>query len=91
MQISESQVGRVIRTPRYTYSVRAEADGWTDACANTYYEEFLYDNQSDPVQQHNLADDPQYASLRVQLAERLIQRMEAAGEKKPVILPAKAW
>jgi len=91
MQISESQVGRAIRTPRYTYSVRAEADGWTDACSDTYYEEFLYDNQSDPAQQHNLSADPQYASLRVQLAERLIQRMIAAGEKKPVILPAKAW
>lgn len=89
LQISESQVGRAIRTERWKYSVRAEADGWLDSCADTYYEEFLYDLQSDPFEQSNLVKDPAYTEVRKQLADRLLDHMETAGEERPVILPCR--
>lgn len=87
LQISESQVGRAIRTERYTYSVRADADGWWDREAQTYYEEFLYDNEKDPHQHNNLAEAPEMEGVRTELKERLIQRMMEIGEEKPTILP----
>jgi len=50
---------RGLRTERYTY-VRSLAGPW-----------MLYDNQSDPYQQNNLIDHPQYADLQRSLDERL--------------------
>ena len=91
LQISESQVGRAIRTKRWKYSVRAEADGWNTAAADTYYEEFLYDLEADPWEQQNLADNPLYGDIRAQLADKLKDSMEKAGEQRPVILPYRRW
>lgn len=91
LQISESQVGRAIRTKRWKYSVRAEADGWNTAAADTYYEEFLYDLEVDPWEQQNLADSPLYVDLRAQLADKLKDCMEKAGEQRPAILPYRSW
>ncbi len=87
MQISESQVGRAIRTKDWKYSVRALENGWKCADAAVYYEDFLYDLTADPHEKNNLADDPRYAQVRAGLAERLIQEMQQAGERAPVILP----
>lgn len=91
MQISESQVGRCIRTPRWKYSVRAEGDGWSAPGADTYYEEYLYDLRADPFERKNLAQDAACASVRAELAERLKRRMIGAGEAEPEILPARQW
>ena len=88
MQISESHVGRAIRTKRWTYEVGAVGrDGWKDAGADTYMEVFLYDDENDPHQKRNLAGDPAYAGVRAQLAEILKREMVRAGEDAPVILP----
>jgi len=88
-QISESHVGRTIRTDRWKYSVAApQADPVNDAGSERYVEDFLYDLQADPHEQNNLVDDPQYADVRSELRERLIQRMIAAGEQPPLIVPA---
>lgn len=86
VQISESQVGRALRTPRWKYSVRAVADGGRDSAADVYYEDFLYDLQADPDEQANLAADPGLADVRAQLAVRLKRRMVEAGEAEPEIL-----
>ena len=90
IQISESQVGRCIRTKKWKYSVRADANGWEDSCSDTYYEDYLYDLESDPHERNNLASDPSLAETRGMLAARLIERMVAAGESPPRILPASA-
>ena len=88
MQISESHVGRAIRTKKWTYEVGAVGrDGWKDAGADTYMEVFLYDDEADPHQKRNLAGDPAYADVRAQLAEILKREMVRAGEKAPAILP----
>jgi arylsulfatase A-like enzyme len=88
-QISESQVGRCIRTDRWKYSVVApDKQGWSDPGSEVYVEEFLYDVQGDPYEKHNVVADPQYTDVRAELAERLKRRMVAAGEKKPEIRSA---
>ena len=91
MQISESRVGRAIRTPEYTYSVRAEGDGYAVSGSDVYYEEFFYVLKDDPYQQNNLAADPAWAQKRAQLAEILKQKMLQAGEAAPEIRPWKQW
>ncbi len=88
MQISESQVGRAVRTKSWKYSVRADADGWNDSCADVYYEDFLYDLQQDPHERNNLVLAPEYENVRREMAALLVRQMEQAGEKVPEIRPA---
>ena len=89
VQISESQVGRAIRTERYTYSVRDghEETFVLDKDAKVYYEDFLYDNWADPCQKRNLASEPETFSLRQELQGLLKEKMVLAGEAEPQILP----
>ncbi len=89
VQISESQVGRAIRTERWKYSVYApDLHGGRDPASNHYAEQYLYDLEIDPYEQDNLVADPAYADLRASLAERLVRRMAQAGEAVPRISPA---
>jgi len=88
IQISESQVGRCVRTSKWKYSVRAKAEGWKESCADVYYEDYLYDLTADPHERNNLIADPGYAETRRELAELLLQKMEEAGERRPQIVPA---
>lgn len=91
MQISESQVGRAVRTPKWKYSVRAlDKDGWRDMDSDAYTEDFLYDLERDPHEQNNLVAAPEYAAVRAEMKALLLRKMEEAGEKRPEILPAKA-
>ena len=91
MQISESQVGRAIRTKRWKYSVRAPGkSGIRWASSNTYVEDFLYDLEHDPLEQKNLVSDPAFAALRRELAEILKRRMADAGESIPEITSVEA-
>lgn len=89
IQISESQVGRAVRTKEWLYSVRApERNPFRDSGSDRYVEDFLYDVEHDPHQRHNLVADPSRAGVRAELATRLRRRMAEAGEKEPAILPA---
>ena len=91
LQISESQVGRAIRTGRWKYSVSApRRAGWLYAGAPTYREEFLYDLESDPHELQNLVSDDNYRQTRLELRQRLIARMADAGETPPAILERRA-
>ncbi|MCL2774583.1 MAG: sulfatase-like hydrolase/transferase [Oscillospiraceae bacterium] len=85
-QISESQVARCIRTPKWKYSVSSPENPWTTAGADTYYEEFLYDLESDPNEQKNLIAAWEFEDERKNLSQILIKHMNRAGEKTPVIL-----
>ncbi len=88
-QISESQVGRCLRTKRWKYSVSApDGDGIKDSGAQVYQEECLYDLQADPYELCNLAGSEAHQPVCEALRARLIQRMQAAGEAAPEILPA---
>jgi uncharacterized sulfatase len=86
VQISESQVGRALRTQRWKYSVAApDGDGVNETSSDHYVEEFLYDLDSDPHERNNLVADPGLEGVRAELRERLGQRMVEAGEAAPII------
>lgn len=88
-QISESRVGRVIRTKDYKYAVKAPGKhGALYPDSDVYVEEFFYDLNKDPYEKNNLVKDPAYKNIRKELAERLIYNMKLAGEKEPCIQPA---
>ena len=86
IQISESQVGRAIRTERWKYSVKApNKDGTKHSRSDVYVEECLYDLENDPYEQNNLVDDSGYEDVRNSLKQRLIEQMKKANEKEPEI------
>jgi uncharacterized sulfatase len=89
LQISESQVGRAIRTKQWKYSVRAPGKNGNDfADSDVYVEDYLYDVTHDPHELNNLVRDPAYAEIRQELAETLKRRMAEIGEAVPEIRPA---
>lgn len=86
IQISESQVGRAVRTRRWKYSVVApNLDGWTEPASPRYIEEYLYDLEADPHELTNLIGLASHQEVCRVLRQRLISRMLAAGESEPVI------
>ncbi|HZG83681.1 sulfatase-like hydrolase/transferase [Paenibacillus sp.] len=86
VQISESQVGRAVRTKRWKYGVTApDADPLRDPGADRYVEEYLYDLHADPYELTNLAGAASHRHVADRLRERLVARMVAAGERAPVI------
>ncbi len=88
IQISESQVGRAIRTKKWKYSVSAlDKNGWLHKDSLVYIEEFLYDLESDPYENNNLILLDEYKSERDQLKEILKNRIIETGERMPKILP----
>jgi arylsulfatase A-like enzyme len=89
IQISESQVGRAVRTHRWKYSVVArEKDPYNDAGSDHYTEECLYDLHSDPHELDNLITIDAYDDVRAKMKERLLNRMKQAGESMPTISAA---
>ncbi len=89
VQISESQVGRAVRTERWKYGLTAPDVGGGDAPgAATYVEEYLYDLAADPYELTNLLGRTSHQEVARILRERLIRRMVEAGEAAPEILPA---
>jgi len=87
IQISESLVGRAVRTRRWKYSVRApgDVDPLNTCGSDVYVEDFLYDLESDPHERRNLVTDPAYANVRSELSRTLRRLMREAGEPEPVI------
>ena len=88
VQISESHVGRAIRTRKWKYSVVApDRSGVDDPDSDRYVEDFLYDLKSDPHERSNLVTEPAYVRVRADLREALKRRMVQAGEKEPIVKP----
>ena len=88
IQISESHIGRAVRTHRWKYSVKVDGkDPWNDAIASakSYREEFLYDLKADPYELVNLIGFESHRKVADVMKLRLIRRMKLAGEKEPVI------
>lgn len=90
VQISESQIGRALRTRSHTFA--AVAPGWNPfrgyakPRAVEYRATHLYDLAADPDQRRNLVADPASADLRAALADRLAAAIEAAEGHRPRIL-----
>ncbi|MBM7573466.1 sulfatase-like hydrolase/transferase [Aquibacillus albus] len=89
MQISESQVGRAIRTKKWKYSVSDPTkDGVTDSKSGSYVEEFLYDLEADPYELINLIGLKSHQQVTSQMRKRLLRRIEEVEKEQPVIQPA---
>lgn len=86
-QISESRVGRCIRTADYLFSVYApDKNGFEYPDSDIYAPDFLYDLKKDPYELHNVVDDTAYSAVKEDMVKRLKEQMKAAGEKEPEIL-----
>lgn len=83
VQISESHVGRAVRTKDWKYSARAKGSGWVKHSAVQYYDDFLYDLKNDPHEKNNLVGDEKYEDILLKMRALLSREMVNAGEKKP--------
>ena len=85
-QISESRVGRCVRTAEWLYAVYAPGvNGGEAAAADTYADDFLYDMKKDPWQLTNVVADPAYAAVKAELREKLLAWIERAEGVRPAI------
>lgn len=98
IQVSQSQVGRAVRTREWTYyAIAPDKDPQHDPGSDHYEEYQMYCLASDPAQLLNLAgrkDSPKLVheegdrpveEIAAHLRERLIARMVEAGEAAPHI------
>ena len=86
-QISESRVGRCIRTPKYAYSVYAPGiNGGAAAASDLYADDFLYDLEKDPYELTNLIHDPAYTEVKLDLRNRLLAWIKEAENATPEIV-----
>ncbi len=84
VQISESQIGRAVRTKKWKYSARAHGSGNFRHSAKVYYDDFLYDLENDPIEKFNLVNDEKYENVLKEMRALLSREMVKAGERTPV-------
>ncbi len=85
-QISESRVGRCIRTPEYLYGVYAPGiNGGSAPNAAVYADDYLYDLRADPLQLKNVAAEEAYADAKASLRQELLDWIQRAEGYRPVI------
>ena len=86
VQISESEVGRTVRTRRWKYSVSApDKDPLRDSASERYTEKYLYDLLADPYELENLVGLESHREVKKAMRRRLVRRMVEAGETEPEI------
>ena len=92
IQISESEIGRALRTERWKYAVAAPTiEGWAEGmdkpASDRYVERYLYDLAADPAERINLVGRPEYRDVADGLRERLLDRIEEIEDEQPDIHP----
>ena len=88
-QISESCVGRGVRTQRWKYAVEApEADPFEVPSVQRYVESHLYDLDYDPYELANLVDYASHAGVRAVLREKLLEHIARVESEQPEIVAA---
>ncbi|MEO6923975.1 MAG: sulfatase-like hydrolase/transferase [Bryocella sp.] len=89
IQISESMVGRAIRTREWCYCVVDRSKIGTDVPSSNRYEEYqMYNLFDDPNQQVNLVGRKEYRDKSAMLRDLLLKKMVEAGEAVAEIVPA---
>lgn len=92
IQISESMVGRAIRTKEWTYcAADPSLDGKAVQSSNHYQEYQMYNNYSDPAQKVNLAGRQPFREAAEQLRAELLAMIVESGESEPTITPARLY
>lgn len=84
IQISESQIGRAVRTKDWKYSARAIGSGMLKHSSRVYYDDFLYDLKNDPYEKNNLASNKNYKDKLQEMRQLLSREMTKVGEEKPI-------
>ncbi|MBD3197205.1 MAG: sulfatase-like hydrolase/transferase [Candidatus Lokiarchaeota archaeon] len=88
IQISESQIGRAIRTEKWKYSIcDPERNGFLYSKSKVYQEDYLYDLQNDPFEQRNLIENPEYNDIKMTLKEKLLGFINKIEKQNPTIIP----
>ncbi len=86
-QISESRVGRVIRTQEYKYAIYAPGIGGGEAAgARVYADDFLYNLKDDPFELNNLIEDPAWDFIKDELRNKLLGWIEKTEGFRPVMI-----
>lgn len=86
-QISESRVGRCIRTGEYLYGIYAPGvNGGEVPAAREYADDYLYDLRKDPHQLNNVAGEASYRDIRQCLSGQLLDWIERTEGYRPVLL-----
>jgi arylsulfatase A-like enzyme len=89
IQISESQVGRALRTQRWKYGIVApEKDGNRDSDSAVYREDYLYDLLADPHEQSNLIGYRSHSAVSQRMRERILAKIRLVEKKTATIEPA---
>ncbi len=83
IQISESHIGRAVRTKKWKYSARAVGSGMLKSSAIHYFDDFLYDLENDPHEKNNLVSNEIYGKILSEMHTLLAREMVNAGERKP--------
>jgi arylsulfatase A-like enzyme len=92
IQISESMVGRALRTKEWTYCVADPGLGGKQASSSMHYQEYqMYNNYSDPAQLVNLAARQPFRKDAAKLRQQLLEMIVESGEPEPTITPAKLY
>ena len=69
IQISESFVGRAIRTDKFLYCIHApNKNPWETKNSKEYEELYLYDIKKDPLELNNLINDVNYVEEKEKLS-----------------------
>ncbi len=84
IQISESHIGRAVRTKEWKYSAKAIGSGWHKPRAIHYFDDYLYNLKNDPCEKNNLVNNENYAKILQQMRTLLTREMVNAGEKTPI-------
>ena len=91
VQISESQIGRAVRTTRWKYSVRApEGEGYKSSSAPLYREDALYDLESDPYELCDLSGITAFRGVADEMQTRLLKYIRDVEGTTPQIENAPA-
>lgn len=88
IQISESCIGRAVRTARYKFCAvgAGRIGGTSKPDCEIYSGKYLYDLQNDPHENNNLIDDLTYAQIRTDLSILLRDRIYQIEGKTPQII-----
>ncbi len=83
-QISESRVGRCVRTADWLYAIHApNVDGSAAPGSQVYADDFLYNLRADPWELRNLAGDPAYFPQRDALRAPLLDWIQETEGFRP--------
>jgi choline-sulfatase len=86
IQVSESEVGRALRTARWKYYVHAPEAGDVPA-AEGYIERALYDLKADPYELDNLIDSVNHQQVATELRARLVDEIAAIEGRSVTVSP----